>query len=47
MALALPTTGDPNATESMVPNYLHLSLPQKLVASYILGVVSILILRPL
>lgn len=46
ICLLSPTVNDPSAASSVVPAYLHLSLPQKLVASYIMGVCSILILRP-
>lgn len=41
-ALMLPTLGD---VESMVPLYLHLSVNQKLVAAYILGLITMAILR--
>lgn len=45
IALMAPTIGDTEARNSFVPAYLHLSVAQKLVASYILGIVTILILR--
>ncbi|XP_017719965.1 PREDICTED: motile sperm domain-containing protein 1 [Rhinopithecus bieti] len=41
-ALMLPTMGD---VESLVPLYLHLSVNQKLVAAYILGLITMAILR--
>ena len=41
-ALMLPTLGD---VESLVPLYLHLSVNQKLVAAYILGLITMAILR--
>uniref|UniRef100_A0A8C9UQK9 Motile sperm domain-containing protein 1 n=1 Tax=Spermophilus dauricus TaxID=99837 RepID=A0A8C9UQK9_SPEDA len=41
-ALMLPTLGD---VESLVPLYLHLSVNQKLVAAYILGKVTIVLLH--
>ncbi|KAJ1347951.1 hypothetical protein KIN20_003141 [Parelaphostrongylus tenuis] len=47
VALMAPTQGDPAAADSLLPNHLHLTVPQKLVAAYILGVVSILLLRPM
>ncbi|VDM52179.1 unnamed protein product [Angiostrongylus costaricensis] len=47
VALMAPTQGDPAAADSILPNHLHLTVPQKLVAAYILGVVSILLLRPM
>ena len=34
LGLLLPTVGD---MESTLPTYVHLSLPQKLVAAYVLG----------
>ncbi|KAI0226884.1 Motile sperm domain-containing protein 1 [Lamellibrachia satsuma] len=40
--LMLPTHGDPG---SIIPHYLCLSLPQKLIAAYILGLVTMAILR--
>ncbi|CAI5455676.1 unnamed protein product [Caenorhabditis angaria] len=47
VALVCPTAGDPTSTNSSIPPLLHITLPQKLVAAYILGIVTILILRPL
>ncbi|KJH49820.1 hypothetical protein DICVIV_04073 [Dictyocaulus viviparus] len=47
VALMAPTQGDPAAADSLLPTHLHLTVPQKLVASYILGIVSILLLRPM
>uniref|UniRef100_A0A914V708 Major sperm protein n=1 Tax=Plectus sambesii TaxID=2011161 RepID=A0A914V708_9BILA len=45
-ALMLPTHGDGQAnSSSRVPEYLHLSVPQKLVAAYILGLVTMLLMR--
>ncbi|CAI9163444.1 unnamed protein product [Rangifer tarandus platyrhynchus] len=41
-ALMLPTLGD---VESLVPLYLHLSVNQKLVAAYILGLITMAIFR--
>ena len=41
-ALMLPTLGD---VESLVPLYLHLSVNQKLVAAYILGLITKTVLR--
>nr|BAE24140.1 unnamed protein product [Mus musculus] len=41
-ALMLPTLGD---MESLVPLYLHLSVNQKLVAAYILGLITMAIFR--
>uniref|UniRef100_A0A8C5KFF7 Motile sperm domain-containing protein 1 n=1 Tax=Jaculus jaculus TaxID=51337 RepID=A0A8C5KFF7_JACJA len=41
-ALMLPTLGD---MESLVPLYLHLSVNQKLVAAYVLGLITVAILR--
>ncbi|PAV67968.1 hypothetical protein WR25_23343 [Diploscapter pachys] len=46
LALLAPTHGDAFASQSIIPHVLHLSVPQKLVAAYILGIVTILILRP-
>ncbi|VDK53368.1 unnamed protein product [Anisakis simplex] len=43
-ALMLPTQGD--NLPSLLPNYLHLSVPQKLVAAYVLGIVTMLIIKP-
>uniref|UniRef100_F1L9R5 Motile sperm domain-containing protein 1 n=1 Tax=Ascaris suum TaxID=6253 RepID=F1L9R5_ASCSU len=43
-ALMLPTQGD--MMPSLLPTYLHLSVPQKLVAAYVLGIVTMLIIRP-
>ncbi|KHN84660.1 Motile sperm domain-containing protein 1 [Toxocara canis] len=43
-ALMLPTHGD--TVPSLLPTYLHLSVPQKLVAAYVLGIVTMLIIRP-
>ncbi|XP_059507289.1 motile sperm domain-containing protein 1 isoform X2 [Stegostoma tigrinum] len=42
IALMLPTLGE---AESLVPVYLHLSVNQKLVAAYVLGLVTMVILR--
>lgn len=42
VALMLPTLGE---AESLVPVYLHLSVNQKLVAAYVLGLVTMVILR--
>uniref|UniRef100_A0A8C2LDP7 Motile sperm domain-containing protein 1 n=1 Tax=Cricetulus griseus TaxID=10029 RepID=A0A8C2LDP7_CRIGR len=42
VALMLPTLGD---MESLVPLYLHLSVNQKLVAAYILGLITMATLR--
>ncbi|ETN75202.1 hypothetical protein NECAME_00613 [Necator americanus] len=47
IALMAPTQGDPAASESLLPHHFHLTVPQKLVAAYILGIVSILLLRPM
>ncbi|XP_078544702.1 motile sperm domain-containing protein 1 [Lissotriton helveticus] len=41
-ALMLPTLGE---MESIVPLYLHLSVNQKLVAAYVLGLITMVILR--
>ncbi|KAE8584765.1 hypothetical protein XENTR_v10021103 [Xenopus tropicalis] len=41
-ALMMPTLGE---MESMVPLYLHLSVNQKLVAAYVLGLVTMVVLR--
>ncbi|XP_067404142.1 motile sperm domain-containing protein 1 [Emydura macquarii macquarii] len=41
-ALMLPTSGE---VESLVPLYLHLSVNQKLVAAYVLGLITMVILR--
>ncbi|MEE6496685.1 hypothetical protein FKM82_002457 [Ascaphus truei] len=41
-ALMMPTLGE---MESMVPLYLHLSVNQKLVAAYVLGLITMVILR--
>ncbi|XP_041427859.1 motile sperm domain containing 1 L homeolog isoform X1 [Xenopus laevis] len=41
-ALMMPTLGE---IESMVPLYLHLSVNQKLVAAYVLGLVTMVVLR--
>ncbi|XP_050820399.1 motile sperm domain-containing protein 1 isoform X3 [Gopherus flavomarginatus] len=41
-ALMLPTLGE---VESLVPLYLHLSVNQKLVAAYVLGLITMVILR--
>ncbi|XP_061426210.1 motile sperm domain-containing protein 1-like isoform X2 [Lethenteron reissneri] len=42
VALMLPTLGD---TGSLLPHYLHLTAHQKLVAAYVLGLVTMLILQ--
>ncbi|CAL2050665.1 unnamed protein product [Caenorhabditis brenneri] len=47
IALVCPTAGEPESATSSVPPMLHMSAQQKLVASYILGIVSVLILRPM
>ncbi|CAD6189262.1 unnamed protein product [Caenorhabditis auriculariae] len=47
MALVTPTVGDADAPTSSVPPALHLTLPQKLVAAYLLGILSVVILKPL
>lgn len=41
-ALMLPTLGE---QESTVPVYLHLSVNKKLVAAYVLGLLTMVILR--
>ncbi|XP_072287665.1 motile sperm domain-containing protein 1 [Pyxicephalus adspersus] len=41
-ALMMPTMGE---MESMVPLYLHLSVNQKLVAAYVLGLITMVVLR--
>ncbi|XP_043840475.1 motile sperm domain-containing protein 1-like [Dromiciops gliroides] len=41
-ALMLPTLGE---VESLVPHYFHLSVNQKLVAAYVLGLITMVILR--
>ncbi|XP_064933670.1 motile sperm domain-containing protein 1 isoform X3 [Columba livia] len=41
-ALMLPTLGE---MDSLVPLYLHLSVNQKLVAAYVLGLITMVILR--
>ncbi|KAM7159762.1 motile sperm domain-containing protein 1 isoform 1-T1 [Macrochelys suwanniensis] len=41
-ALMLPTLGE---VDSLVPLYLHLSVNQKLVAAYVLGLITMVILR--
>ncbi|CAI4228698.1 unnamed protein product [Auanema sp. JU1783] len=46
VALVLPTVHEPGAANSNIPEYFHLTLPQKLVAAYILGIISILLIRP-
>jgi len=46
IALMLPSVGDkPTATTASIPEYLHLSLNQKLIAAYILGLVTMSVLR--
>ncbi|CAJ0947264.1 unnamed protein product, partial [Mesorhabditis belari] len=45
-ALLVPTIGDTNSGSSLIPSWVHLTLQQKLVAAYILGIVTILVLRP-
>ncbi|KAF1748414.1 hypothetical protein GCK72_024881 [Caenorhabditis remanei] len=47
IALFCPTSGEAESKSSSVPPILHMSSQQKLVASYILGIVSVLILRPM
>ncbi|XP_077164746.1 motile sperm domain-containing protein 1 isoform X1 [Paroedura picta] len=42
VALMLPTLGE---VDSLVPLYLHLSVNQKLVAAYVLGLITMVILR--
>ncbi|XP_023653213.1 motile sperm domain-containing protein 1 [Paramormyrops kingsleyae] len=42
-ALLLPTLGE---LDSIVPVYLHLSVNKKLVAAYVLGLLTMVILRP-
>ncbi|OZC06629.1 hypothetical protein X798_06381 [Onchocerca flexuosa] len=43
-ALMLPTEG--LDVQPMVPNWLHLSVNLKLVCAYILGLVTLVLLRP-
>ena len=47
IALFLPTEGDQNAENNALKNYpyLHLSVNQKLVFAYVLGLVTMAILR--
>lgn len=46
VALMLPTHGDAQAnSSSRLPEYLYLNVPQKLVAAYILGLVTMLLMR--
>ncbi|CAJ0610246.1 unnamed protein product [Cylicocyclus nassatus] len=40
VALMAPTQGDPAAADSLLPHHFHLTVPQKLVAAYILGLPS-------
>lgn len=42
LALMLPNSGDDH---SRLPTYLHMSLHQKLIAAYVLGLVTIVLLR--
>lgn len=42
VALSLPSEGE---TSTSLPAYLHLTLPQKLVAAYVLGLVTMLLIR--
>ncbi|XP_022336563.1 motile sperm domain-containing protein 1-like [Crassostrea virginica] len=42
LALMLPLSGD---TESRLPDYLHLTVNQKMIAAYILGLVTMVILH--
>ena len=43
MPVSTDTISDP--TQSLIPNYLHISLPQKLIAAYVLGLVTMVIFR--
>jgi len=45
LALMLPTDGEKNI-ESSVPKYLYLSVNQKLIAAFILGLVTMAVLKP-
>jgi len=45
LVLMLPTQGDDNVTSS-VPKYLYLSVNQKLIAAFILGLVTMAVLKP-
>lgn len=42
VALMLPQQGD---IDTRLPDYLHLSVPQRLIAAYILGLITMVILR--
>ncbi|GMT32613.1 hypothetical protein PFISCL1PPCAC_23910 [Pristionchus fissidentatus] len=46
LALCLPIQKDTTQSVSMIPNYLHISETQRVVAAFILGVCSVLILQP-
>jgi len=43
--LTLPTQGEKQSTNSFAPDYLHLTTSQKLVAAYILGLITMSLLR--
>ncbi|CAP34721.2 Protein CBG16873 [Caenorhabditis briggsae] len=45
-ALLCPTIGDADLDKSSIPPTFHLTSQQKLVAAYILGIISALVLRP-
>lgn len=46
IALMLPTTVYEDGEASILPSYLHLSVPQKLIAAYALGLVTMVIFKP-
>ncbi len=43
-SLSLPNQGDARSSLP-VPDYLYLTVPQKLVAAYVLGLITMLLLR--
>lgn len=46
VSLSFPTQGENTSHNSYVPDYFHLTMSQKLVAAYILGLVTMVLLRP-
>lgn len=46
IALMLPVNVSEDGEPSILPSYLHLSVPQKLIAAYALGLVTMVIFKP-
>jgi len=45
IALMLPTQGEATSIYSRIPDYLHLTVNQKLIAAYVLGLITMAILK--